>query len=256
MQTLATPDFDPSRPVITLGDARLTRCMLGYPAECATVSEYARWTGMDTTEVLDRLGPWLDNGTLALETFGNELFVHTAPQGRPGPPHLAQVPANLWELLRSRSPEATAHGLWRLLRQLQRAGWLVETSPSRIMFGLASVADRPHMGLKIAANVVPLLILPSPDALAAPAGLLSEYERAGASMVGIVCENSALDETVTAVRRWVNSRNVTPGCNMLILEAPQYEPVFLSATDAAIAPRYVTRVALESQVGGRKSLSQ
>lgn len=237
----------PATRVINIADARLNGCFLREPERFASVSEYATATGIDTATVIDLLGPYLDEGTLALEVYADEIFIHTAPKGR-GSHIPTEVRPNLWERLRDRAPVERAYGLWRLIRDLERSGWRVETLHSRIMFGLGAVEHRPSLGIEVGATVVPLLIHPLVESLAAPDGLLTEYHRAGAPAVGITCDQGALDETITAVRRWILSHPVRPSLHALILEAPRYNPTHLRPNDAAVTPHAVTRHTLDSLV--------
>jgi hypothetical protein len=156
------------------------------------------------------------------------------------------VPPNLWERLRDRASTDFAYALWKLVRSLERSGWKVETHLNRIVFGLGAMSELPYIGVTVANAVVPLLIFPAADALAAGTGLLAAYDRAGAHAVGIVCDEGALDEMVTAVRRWVLSRSFPPAMSMLILEAPRYNPTVLTPGDAAVTPVAVTRDSLSS----------
>ena len=234
-------DWDPSRPTISVADPRMTRMLLRDPDRCATLNEYAAACGMDTSEVVSLLAPYLDSGTLALDFFGDEVFVNTGPSGRPAPAASADVPPNLWEQLRSRAGVEFGYELWRLLRSLERSGWSVEHRPPRIMFGLGQVNEAPYLGVHAGQSTVPVLIFPLADALTHPGGLLDQYEFAGSNAVGIVCEERGLDPMVTAVRRWVLSRRVAPHLSVLVLEAPRYNPTLLNAADAAIVPVAVTR---------------
>jgi len=234
-------DWDPTRPTISVADPRLTRLLLREPQRCATLGEYAQACGIDTTRVVELLGSYLDNGTLSLDFFGDEVFVNTAPHGRPLPEASADVPPNLWESLRSRVGVETAYALWRILRSLERAGWLVEHRLHRIMFGLGRVQDAPYLGVKVGQVVVPTMIFPTAEMLGREGGLLDQYEQAGAAALAVVCDERGLDEAVTAVRRWVLGRKAVPTMSVLVLESPRYNPTLLSPGDAAMAPVAVTR---------------
>lgn len=239
--------YDPARRVINTRDPRLNRVLLREPERCASVSEYAAASGIETTEVIELFGPYLDDETLALEIVGDEIFVLTAPNGRPMGPRCADVAPNLWERLRDNAPVELAYSLWKLVRGLERSGWRVENHPNRIMFGMAQVAERPYLGIDVGNTIVPLVIFPTADSVASPVGVLSEYNRAGAAAVGIVCDQGALDEMVTAARRWVLSHTVLrPTLSVLILEAPRFNPTLLSPGDAAVTPRAVTHQVLQS----------
>lgn len=243
---MSSPAYDPAPRVINVADPRLNRVLLRQPERCATVSEYAAAAGIETSEIIELFGPYLDDSTIALEIVGDEVFVHTAPQGRPAPSHHVQVAPNLWEQLRAESGPDAAYGLWRLVRGLQASGWKVATHPNRIMFGLSQLTTRPQLGVDVGNTVVPLVVFPAVDAVASRVGLLAEYDRAGAAAVGIVCDQGALDEQVTAARRWILSHHMAPTMSVLILEAPRFNPTLLSGGDAGVAPRAVTRGVLDS----------
>lgn len=215
-----------------------------HPDRCATLTEYAHAAGMDTAEVVELLAPYLDDGTLALEFVGDEVFVHTAPQGRPAPRGHADVPANLWERLRIRSNLEMSFAVWRLVRSMERAGWGVETNPAKVLFGLGPVRRAPYFGVYVGPQVIATLPFPSADEVAGPGGLLAEYAHAGAAAVAVVCDEGGLDEMCTAVRRWVLSHRFLPTISTLVLESPRYNPVLLAPSDGAIEPVAVARETL------------
>lgn len=218
--------------------------MLRNPDACATLSEYAQQTGIDTAEVVELLGPYLDDGTIALESFGDEVFVHTAPAGRPAPKGHADVPANLWERLRSHSSLDLSFAVWRLIRSMERSGWAVETNAAKVLFGLSPLSRAPFFGVRVGAQVLPVLPFPTAVELAGTTSLLAEYSRAGASAIAVVCDAGALDEICTHTRRWYLSHRFTPTMSVLVLEAPRYNPVLLAAADGAIEPVSVSRETL------------
>ena len=233
--------WDPTRRIISVADSRLNQLLLRRPERCATLSEYAQYVGIDLAEVLELFGPYLDDGTLALESFGDEVFLHTAPLGRPAPREHADVPPNLWERLRASSSLEMSFAVWRLIRSMERSGWAVETNAAKLLFGLAPLVRAPFFGIQVGAQVVPVLPFPSPVELAGPTSLLAEYSRAGASAVSVVCDAGALDEVCTHVRRWSLSHRYPPTMSVLVLEAPRYNPVLLAASDGSIEPVSVSR---------------
>jgi hypothetical protein len=237
-------EWDLARTPIHVGDPRLNRMLLHEPSKCASLNEYAQACGMPTNQVATLLDEFLDSEAIGLDFFADEVFVNTAPHGRPAPDGTVDIPPNLWEQLRVRVGVDTAYTLWKLLRSLERSGWVVEHRLHRIMFGLASVADPPYLGVKAGAIWVPLMIFPSPDALIRSGGLLDQYERAGSSAIGVVCDEQELDSMVTAVRMWALSKREPPVLSVLVLEAPRYNPTLLTPRDAAITPVAVTRDAL------------
>lgn len=245
--------YDPTRHPIHVADPRLNRLLVRNPERCASISEYAQASGIDTTRIVELLGPYLDEGSLAIEVAGDEIFVLTAPRGRPLPLDVAEVAPNLWEALRTRAGVQEAYVLWRLVRGLEASGWRVHTHPARITFGMADLASPPILGVDVGNSLLPLVVHPSVDDLSDGSGLLAEYDRAGAGAVGIVCQQGYLDEMVTAVRRWSLSRRAVPTMmSVLVLEAPRFNPTLLSPGDASVTPRAVTRTALDSfDWGGR-----
>jgi hypothetical protein len=235
------------RRVGTTSDYRLTRMLQREPLRCASLSEYAQATGIDTVEIIDLLGELLDDGSFAIEVHGDDVFLHTAPAGRPVPPHLAEVPANLWETLRSRFSVAHSHQLWKLTRALEASGWRVEHRLGRLMFGLGRLEAPPVMGVDVGNTVVPLLLFPTSVALNANDGLLDTYEAAGAAAVGVVCAQGALDEMSTAVRAWMLGRQILPSMSALILESPRFNPTLLTPEDGAVTPRAVAVSTLQEE---------
>jgi hypothetical protein len=249
MSMLRAPDhqWDPTRRTISVGDPRLNMLFVRSPDRCASLTEYAQAAGMDTAQVIDLLGPYLDDGTLALEFVGDEVFVHTAPNARPAPREHADVPPNLWERLRSRSTVEMSYAVWRLVRSMERSGWGVETNASKILFGLGPLQHLPYFAVQVGPQLVSVLPFPSTDEVASVAGgLLTEYAYAGSVAVALVCDESGLDEMCTAARRWVLAQSHPPTMSILILEAPRYNPVLIAPSDGAVTPVAVSRTALFS----------
>lgn len=243
-----TYSFDPLRRALVVGDARLTKLLQREPETCAAVSEYASRTGIETSQITELLGPAVDDGVVGFEIWAEEIFLHTAPSGRPAPVHLQEVAPNLWERLRAHGSVEEAYSLWRVFRALENAGWRVEANPARIMFGLSAlpVGHAPALAIQVANAMVPLVIHPTPEQLAHADGLLSMFDQAGAASVGVVCDSGALDEMITAIRRWGFSRRGQTGMSVIVFEAPGYAPTLMRPGDAAVAARSVSQAALQS----------
>ena len=78
-----TYSYDPLRRALVVADPRLTKLMQREPETCAGVSEYASRTGIETGQVIQLLGAAVDEGVIGFEIWAEEIFVHTAPAGRP-----------------------------------------------------------------------------------------------------------------------------------------------------------------------------
>jgi hypothetical protein len=242
-------DWQPDRRVISVPDPRLNKLLVRDAYRHATISEYASAAGMPVETVVAQLRPYLDGATLGLETVGGEIFLLTAPAGRPIASSGADVAPNLWEVLRATATIERAHETWQCCRALERAGWRVETAPDRVRWGLGHVSDAPSLALALGESTVPVLIHPDARQLAEISGPLAEYERAGAPAVAVVCRGGELDTVSTAVRRWILSHRAAPSkVTVLVLEQPRLAPVLLSANDAAVMPRTVDRATLDSLV--------
>lgn len=237
--------YDPQRRALVVSEPRLTRLLQRDPEACAALDEYAQRTGIETERVLDLFSPALDAGILGLEVFGDGVFVHTAPLGRPGPRHLPEVAPNLWERLRGHGDAAVAYTLWRLMRGLEIAGWRVVANPHRIQFGLGPLPLVPVLGLQVQQAMVPLILQPDLEQLSHPQGPLTIYDQAGAPSVGVVCESGALDATATAIRRWGLTMGTTSSLAAVVLEAPRYAPTLITPGDASVRPRSVSQAMLD-----------
>lgn len=238
--TRGEPDESRARHIHTV-DARLNRLLNQQPERCATVDEYAASSGMDTAEVMAAFDRFLDDGTLALEFVGSDVFILTAPTGRPQPPTAHQVAPNLWERLRMLSDVYEAHRAWQLLRALERQGWSLRV-PTREE---AHATSRPTLlEARVGSRMVPLVIDPDPSMLMSPMGVLAEHARMRHSAVAISCAPAGLDAATTAVRRYLLEGRGAP-LHVLLLEAPLYNPVLLSPGDAGVLPRSITRQSLE-----------
>jgi len=229
--------FDPYQPVLTFEDMRLTRAFQQDAARCATVNEYAAATGIGVAGVLDLLADALERGDIDVEAVGGEVFVHTAPRGRPTPAGLGQTQPNLWELLRQGHDKEEAFSLWRIVRDLQHGGWQVEADPRRFPTANTQTA---MLGLRFAASTVPVLVFPPAEEVAAQNGPLTRLELAGMGLCAVMCLHRQLDTTITSVRRWMLGRPARAGLDVLVLEAPRYQPVLLTSDDGGISPRSVT----------------
>ena len=242
--------YDAVNRALIVGDPRLTRLLSRDPERCASLSEYAAATGIDTGRVMELFTTALDDGTLGFEPVGPEIFIHTAPRGRPSPVPTREVAPNLWERLRAHGDKHHAYHLWQLHRSLEESGWRVEANTATIMFPLRALAEVPALALTIGNRAVPLVVYPAAADVASPNGRLYDLAAAGAACAAIVCDSGALDEMVTAVRRFYMDAGTEVPMSVLILEGPRYNPVLLTQHDASVAPRSVTRAALEA-AGGR-----
>lgn len=230
-----------NRPAFMLRDAGLTFTLLRRGENLASIQEYASKSGLRPDEVLECLETHLISGALVVEISGSESFLHTAPQGRPAPLWLPEVPANMWERLRKSNSVEKAHAIWALLKDLNAVGWRTEFDSTKIKSGLGYLPDPPQMGILIGKpeneRLLPLIAFPSTSQLNAPGGILAMYEAAGAGAISITCDTGQLDSTASAVRLWMLARPIRPVLKVYILEAPRYDPVLLSPSDSSIQPR-------------------
>lgn len=241
MSTFHSPNFPSAGAPIPFyaEHPRLNRVLATRQSKMATVSEYARASVVDVQSVLGDLGRGAAAGCLAFEPVGTELFVLTAPQGRPMRAGVPEIEPNMWEFLRRGRDRLEAYPLWQTLRGMEDAGWEVEVQPHRIMSTLSPVSSPPVAGVVMNQKVYPLVVRASNDQLSSPTGPLATLAQAGALLVAIVVDSGGLDGASTAVRRlWMSG--FATGTVALILEGPRYNPVQLSPGDASVAPRSVT----------------
>jgi hypothetical protein len=59
-------------------------------------------------------------------------------------------------------------------------------------------------------------------------------------LCAILCRHRELDVMITAVRRWMLGRPARAGLDVLVLEAPRYQPVLLTSDDGGLNPRSVS----------------
>ena len=235
--------FDHRLPVLTFEDMRLTRLFHQEPTRCATINEYAAATGITVDRVLEMFSGPLQRGELDVEAVGGEIFVQTAPAGRPAPREFGQTQPNLWEVLRRDHPKDEAYALWRILRDMESGGWRVEADARFVPTGRTENA---FLGLRFSLSTVPVLILPSISEIASQSGPLTDLEMAGMGLCAVTCLHRKLDASVTAVRQWMLGRPARAGLDVLVLEAPRYQPVLLTSDDGSITPRSVTIDAIAS----------
>jgi hypothetical protein len=239
--------YDPNQPVLTFDDMRLTRLVQQEPRRCASINEYVGATGISVDRLLTMLQEPLERGDVDIEAVGGEVFLHTGPAGRPTPRDRSQVPPNLWEILRREHTAEESFTLWRITRDLEAGGWDIEVDPQNIPMVAGEVA---LLGLRFSASVVPLLILPALEEIASQSGPLTRFDIAGTGLCALTCLHRKLDPAVTAVRRWMLGRPLRAGLDVLVLEAPRYQPILLTADDGGITPRAVTMRGPASEPAG------
>ena len=219
-------------PMIDVGDIRLQR-LLVTGAQLASLTEYARHAEMDVLDILAQIEPYLDANFLELESVQHELFLHTAPKGRPLPEGSPFLPANLWELLRQVGDQDYAAMLWRIVRGLESGGWTVRTHPT------GAVSPLTFLELHADGTWLPMIVLPRRGRLSAADGPLSRAEGRRVQKVVVVCGPGHLDDAVTEIRTWMTlaKRKLT----VLLLEQPRYTPCVLASTDTSVRPTSISR---------------
>lgn len=235
--------FDHRLPILTFEDMRLTRLFHQEPQRCATINEYAAATGIPVDRLLEMLSIPLQRGELDVEAVGGEIFVQTAPMGRPAPSGFGQTQPNLWEVLRRDHPREQAYALWRIMRDMESGGWRVEADARFVPTGRMENA---LLGLRFSLSTVPVVVLPELSDLASQAGALTRLEMSGMGLCAVTCLHRKLDAVVTAVRQWMLGRPARAGLDVLVLEAPRYQPVLLTSDDGSITPRSTTVDAITS----------
>jgi hypothetical protein len=211
--------------------APLSRARHTQSEQYATIDELAVISGLTREDTIDGVGSYLDSRELAIESEGGDIFLLTAPGGRTA---TSELPANLWEILRENRTVTQAGRSYRVCRSLERAGWRVVPRPERRDVRLSRVNQVADLGVIVGTDVIPVLIDPDYRALSLPNGVLSEYNLAGSPGVCVTSQQGRLDETVTAARKWMLSKPGYVHCYLLVLEAPRYAPVFVTAQDGGI----------------------
>lgn len=238
------PPAPPPPPLVSTEDPRLDALLRRDPTRCATIGEYAAASGLSVERVLDLLGPHLDDATLALEIVRDDVFLHTAPAGRPPRSGPGRVPANLWELLRAQLAPEAAYLAWRAVRQLQDSGWVVEVRPPQIIGALGPVNPRPLFALYVGPSLVPVVIYPGLSELAAPTGPLAPLEAARVPVAAVIVAEGMLDRSLTALRHHLLARSPSTTA-AIVLEAPSFNPTLITDADSALRPRSVSRESLD-----------
>ena len=217
---------------VDVADMRLQRLLISG-AQLATLTEYARKAEMDVMEVITQIEPYLEDHSFELESVGAELFLHTAPQGRPQPASAASVPANLWEFLRYVGDPDYASQLWKIIRGLELGGWSVRTHP------IGSSTPLTFLEIHVNGLWFPTVVLPKKGRLAAHDGPLSRAESRKVTDVVVVCSEGHLDEAVTEIRSWMADEKRS--LSVILLEQPRYTPAILTPNDTSVRPTSVSR---------------
>lgn len=210
---------------------------------CATIAEVATEAGVGVEDVFAALGPYLEEGSIALDSVGDQIFILPYTEPDAAAKGVTRFPPNLWSYLRRRGlADTAAYGIWALIRDLERVGWLVEVRPGHTVNSLGPVRRTPLFAVYIRNHKVPAVVFPSPELLVGEDGWLTEYEAAGADWIAIICREGALDETVTAVREWFLEKEYHSKMAVVVLEEPRYDLVVLRSDDGAVDPADETRM--------------
>lgn len=230
----AFEDAHERKPVV-FADARLARAVYSSGRMCASVTEYATFTGIPVLELLDMLDEQIAVNNLSLEFFGGEIFVHTAPGGRDSS---TLVPYNVWETIRRHHDVEQAYSVWLTARELENAGWALEYNLYNIT-GDPAIARHfgVHLGLRLSQFVVPLIESPYPDFLTSEGGPLDTFARRRYALMGTRCKYGDLDKSVTAVRTWYMHNEAEDCSGIIILEQPHNLPLLLLREDGGLEPR-------------------
>jgi hypothetical protein len=218
------------RPVITVNDIRLQR-LLFRGADLASLSEYAEKSDMGISEVIANLEPFLDGRTLEIEAYGSDLFLHTAPSGRPQPPGIAIIPSNLWEILRQVGDTQYAAMLFSIIRGLQFAGWRCKTH--------SLDANNPATFLELNVNNVwsPLFVYPKISRISVKNGILDKISERKILYVTLIVHQKEAQQYIAEVKRWfVNNNN---DLTVVILQEPSYQPMVVTGNDTAVKPKTI-----------------
>lgn len=218
------------RPVITLNDIRLQR-LLFRGADLASLSEYAEKSDMGISEVIADLEPWLDGKTLEIEAYGSDLFLHTAPSGRPTPIGVAIIPANLWEILRQVGDTQYAAMLFSIIRGLQFAGWNCKTH--------ALDANNPATFLELLVNNVwsPLFIYPKLNRVAIKKGILDKIAERKIQYVTLIVQHKETQQYIAEVKTWFTNNDKELA--VVILQEPSFQAVILNGKETGVKPNTV-----------------
>lgn len=216
------------RPIINLSDIRLQR-LLFRGNDLASLNDYAEKAEMGISEVVANLEPWLDGRTLDIEAVGGDLFLHTAPLGRPQPLDVAVVPANLWEILRQVGDSDYASMIYNIIRGLQFSGWRCRIHP------VDTANPATFLELYINNNWIPLFLFPKKNRIAVENGILDKLKVRNIKKVAIIINQKDVNPFLLEVRKWlyIDGNEIT----VVLLENPSFQPVILGPNDIAVKPR-------------------
>lgn len=215
------------RPIINLSDIRLQR-LLFRGSDLASLSDYAEKSDMGISEVIANLEPWLDGRTLDIEAVGAELFLHTAPLGRPQPKDVAVLPANLWETLRQVGDSDYAAMLYTIIRGLQYAGWRCRIHP------VDAKNPATFLELYISHTWIPLFLFPKKERISANEGIFDKLKSRNISKVSVVVNQKDVHGFIVESRKWLSENNYP--ITIAILENPSFQPIIIEAKDIGAKP--------------------
>jgi hypothetical protein len=224
-------------------EARVQRILVEGSPLVASLEELSKATALPIEALISLLMEAQSPHTLQLESIeGEGLFLLTAPLGRPVQTGQPNIATNLWEFLRrptrfdEMSPQA-AFALWKLYREMERAGWLVEPRPGPLYNTLANKIlnqDKLSLGIYWRGTLVPLILYPTPQTLSSPKGPLTRLYQQQISLLGVICAAGTLDVISSATREWLLKSRYR--ANVILLEEPNYLPVLLSHEDGSLTP--------------------
>lgn len=199
------------------------------PVNYCTASDYLGGARVTMAELVAALQPLVDAQAVGYEGHEGEIFIRTAPQGRPITGQYSELGANMWEHLRRRNPVAKAAALVRAVRQLETVGWKVEVTADRLPGAYAQLPGRPNVGVEVKGGaVIPVLDFALDELTATN---ILPWQRHGMHVLAVVVRRGELETLVTKVKKM---QREGMAMYVLALEAPRYDPLMLSPDDVGL----------------------
>jgi hypothetical protein len=218
-------------------DVRLSKLLLREPLRASSCSEYAKITGISITSILSMLEIYIHNEDIILETTRDDVYLRI--NNCLGKCHHRHnyFPPNIWSLVRSNNSLEEAERYYKIFKTLKFMGWQVEGNNKKIPTDRNH--QRPLFGLTIHNLTIPLVIFPPYRELAQRDSILSRFLKINNNLVALLIPEDTLEKYIAHIRAWMKTNNVTD-FDILLLEAPTFNPIVISTADGSLEPRMVS----------------
>lgn len=219
-------------------DYRLTKLVLQDPIRCSSIYEYSFATGIPAANIVEEFYRYCQDASIAFEAADGEIFVNTSPHKRACEHTHYNFSQNLWEIFRQSNDVEKASRVFKIYRGMELAGWRLEYRPQNIPMDYSG--KQSELALKVGNLNLPLILFPNPKSLDKKNSVLTQYAKTKLPIISMLIEEGSLDLVLSYSRKWFLETSANKNLDILILEAPTFNPYILSGTDGSLQARSAT----------------